>query len=141
MTIEELAQLHARCFQVPRPWAEAEFRDLLSDKKVFLLHRDQGFLIGRVVADEAELLTLAVSPDMRRHGIGRKLTTDFAETSALRGARQAYLEVAANNPAAIALYLDCGWHQVGVRPRYYGPNIDAKVMTLSLRPANIPVDR
>ena len=56
MTPEALAALHARCFPAhPRPWSAAEFSDLIGNRLNFLLIRPQGFLLGRVVADEAEL--------------------------------------------------------------------------------------
>lgn len=62
----ELAALHARCFTSPRPWLAREFAALLGHASIFLCHAPQGFLLGRVVVDEAELLTLAVTPEARR---------------------------------------------------------------------------
>ena len=123
-----MAALHARCFTTPRPWSEAEIGDVLSARGAFLLLRPQGFLIGRAIAGEAELLTLAVTPEARRQGIGRALLGAFAAAARERGATDAFLEVAANNAAARALYAGAGWVQAGRRRGYYGPGVDALVL-------------
>lgn len=140
MTPEALAALHARCFTTPRPWSAGEFAQLLDSPRCFLLTRPQdgppntplGFLLGRVIADEAELLTLAVAPEARRAGLGRDLTREFAATSRARGATGAFLEVAADNRAARALYAGLGWREAGRRRGYYGPGRDALVLSLAL---------
>ncbi|MDM7459073.1 MAG: GNAT family N-acetyltransferase [Paracoccus sp. (in: a-proteobacteria)] len=125
-----LATLHARCFHVPRPWSADEFDDLLGTPGTFLLHVPGAFLLGRALAGEAELLTLAVAPEQRRRGTGRALLARFAQTAWDRGAASAFLEVGAENVAARALYLGAGWVETGRRPRYYGPGEDAIVMRL-----------
>lgn len=143
MTPEALAALHARCFTTPRPWSAREFAQLLDSPRCFLLTRPRdgsadsraGFLLGRVIADEAELLTLAVAPQARRAGLGRDLTREFAATSRARGATGAFLEVAADNQAAQALYAGLGWREAGRRRGYYGPGLDALVLSLGLGPA------
>lgn len=135
MTPDDLALVHADCFDdAPRAWSAQEFRDLLAQPHTFLLTRPHGFLLGRVIADEAELLTLAVAPTSRRHGIGRDLTADFAATSRDRGAVTAFLEVAADNAPARALYTELGWQQAGLRRGYYRPGLDGLVMRLDLSP-------
>ncbi|MDM7459917.1 MAG: GNAT family N-acetyltransferase [Paracoccus sp. (in: a-proteobacteria)] len=125
-----LAALHARCFHVPRPWSADEFDDMLGQPGTFLLHASGAFLLGRALAGEAELLTLAVAPEQRRRGTGRALLARFAQTAWDRGAASAFLEVGAGNVAARALYLGAGWVEAGRRPRYYGPDEDAIVMRL-----------
>lgn len=132
MTPQTLAVLHRRCFDRPRPWTADEFAALLDSPHSFLLHQTAGFLLGRVIADEAELLTLAVDPDARRQGIGRALTSEFAAEAARRGARLAFLEVAADNRAAIALYQAQGWQEAGRRPGYYAAGTDALTLRLAL---------
>ncbi len=132
MTPDQLARLHAQCFTNPRPWAPEEFVGLLAGPGSFLLTRAQGFLLGRVVADEAELLTLAVAPEARRRGQGRQLVEEFAALARRRGAGVAFLEVAADNLAATQLYLAQGWRIAGRRPGYYGPKRDALTMRLEL---------
>ncbi|TJZ90460.1 GNAT family N-acetyltransferase [Paracoccus gahaiensis] len=130
---QALALLHARCFTRPRPWSAAEFDSLIALPGCFLLTLPQGFLLGRTVADEAELLTLAVAPEARRAGLGRRLIASFAGRARQMGAATAFLEVAADNPAARGLYAGTGWVEAGTRRRYYGPATDAIVMRLTLR--------
>lgn len=132
MTAQDLAALHARCFTHPPPWSAASFAALLDSPHVFLLQRTDGFLIGRAIAGEAELLTLAVAPDARRQGLGGALLQDFVAEAKRRGARDAFLEVASDNQAARALYAGQGWRQAGRRPDYYAPGIDALTLRLAL---------
>lgn len=133
MKPDALAALHARCFDRPRPWSASEFENLLASPSVFLLTDTHGFLLGRALAGEAELLTLAVAPDARRQGAGRRLTLRFAAAALARPSAEAFLEVAADNAAARRLYAGAGWVEAGVRRRYYGPHTDAIVMRLTLR--------
>ncbi len=132
MTPADMAALHARCFTRPRPWSESEFRDMASLPGAFLLTCPTGFLMGRTVADEAELLTLAVDPAARRAGTGRALVTRFAAGARTRAATRAFLEVASDNPAALALYESTGWRATGRRRGYYGAGVDAITMALDL---------
>lgn len=119
MTPAEMATLHAACFVTPRPWSAAEITDLLQSPLVFVIARPEGFLLGRVVAGEAELLTVAVAPDQRRLGTGHALVTDFLTEARKRGAESAFLEVAESNGAARALYARHGFEQAGKRRSYY----------------------
>lgn len=119
MTPAAMASLHARAFTTPRPWSEAEIADLLASPLVFALHEAGGVLLGRVVAGEAELLTLAVAPEQRRAGLGRRLVTAFLAEAARRGAESVFLEVAEPNAPARALYAACGFRPAGRRRAYY----------------------
>ncbi len=130
MSPEALARLHAACFTRPRPWSADEFAGLMAGTGAFLLTDAHGFLLGRVIADEAELLTLAVDPAHRRRGIAARLLARFKDRAATLGAVTAFLEVAADNRAARALYVGAGWTQAGSRRGYYAPGVDAVVMTL-----------
>ena len=137
MTPEALADLHARCFRSPPPWSAGDFTGFLADPLAFLLvEADAGFLLGRAVAGEAELLTLAVAPEARRLGLGRKLVARFLYQAQLRGAERAFLEVAADNTAAIALYESSGFQRAGIRRGYYqspeGHRTDALVLARNL---------
>ena len=139
MTPEALAALHGRCFRSPPPWSVADFTGFLGDPLAFLLvEGDAGLLLGRAVAGEAELLTLAVAPEARRLGLGRRLVARFLYQARLRGAGRAFLEVAADNAAAITLYESSGFLPAGRRKGYYrdegGQRIDALVMARDLPP-------
>ena len=131
-----MAALHAASFTMPRPWSAAEFRDLLTSPRVFALTAGpQGLLLGQVVVDEAELLTIAVHPGQQKKGLGRRLVQDFRTNAARRGAASAFLEVAATNAPALALYRACGFAETGRRRGYYhGPEgaVDAVLMRCGL---------
>ena len=139
MTPEALADLHARCFKTPPPWSAADFAGFIADPLAFLLvEGDAGFILGRAIAGEAELLTLAVAPEARRRGLGRKLLARFQYQASLRSAERAFLEVSAENAPAIALYESAGFTRVGLRRGYYqapsGQRIDALVLARDLQP-------
>lgn len=138
MTPEGLAALHAQVFRTPRPWTAAEFASLLGSPHCFLCQQPGGFVLGRAVADEAELLSMAVARARQRQGIGARLMAGFLAEALARGARTAFLEVAENNVAALALYRRAGFGEVGRRPGYYaepdGRKTDALVL---LRPLGV----
>ena len=140
MTPAEMAALHAAAMTTPRPWSEAEFAALLAQPGVFVTTGATGdaaaFALGRVVLDEAELLTIATHPDHRRRGLGRARLAAFEAEAAARGARTAHLEVAAGNAAALALYEGAGYARTGLRRGYYvaasGPAADAILLAKPL---------
>lgn len=127
LTVEQMAKLHMASFTTPRPWSADEIRDLLASPLCFAESRTEGFAMARVVAGEAEILTIAVDPGARGQGHGRALLAAILEQAAARGATQAFLEVAEDNPAALALYQTAGFAQTGRRRGYYkGPAGDAR---------------
>jgi [ribosomal protein S18]-alanine N-acetyltransferase len=119
MTPQDMAALHLACFTTPRPWSSAEIKDILDNPYCFVCTVPEGFAIGRAVAGEAELLTIAVAPAAQGRGIGAALIDDFLAKAKLRQSESAFLEVAENNGAAISLYVKKGFVQTGQRPRYY----------------------
>jgi [ribosomal protein S18]-alanine N-acetyltransferase len=143
MTPAEMAALHALCFTHPPAWSQATFAAFANDPLCFTLTEADSLLIGRAVAGESELLTLAVAPQNRRRGLGRNLINRFIYQSGLRGADQAFLEVAADNSPAIALYAAAGFTQTGRRKGYYRapgqPPVDAILMTRALVRREPPV--
>jgi [ribosomal protein S18]-alanine N-acetyltransferase len=96
-----------------------------------------GFSLSRLVADEAELLLLAVRRGQQRRGIGRALLADFATAASGRRARLLHLEVRDGNPAA-RLYEQAGYSLAGRRRDYYlgadGRRYDALTMTKKVAP-------
>lgn len=136
----ELAQAHAGGFDAP--WAEDAFEDLLDGDGVFaFLARDDdgapaGMVLGRVAASEMEILTLAVAGSARRRGVAKALMTAALGAARQAGAQDAFLEVAVDNAAAVALYESLGYRRAGLRRGYYdrGPQglADALVMRLDL---------
>ncbi|GAA0614667.1 GNAT family N-acetyltransferase [Brevundimonas kwangchunensis] len=129
-----LAALHATAFDAP--WDAAAFADLLAGPGVFVVESEAGFILMRAVADEAEILTLAVRPDARGRGEGGRLTAEGVAEAAERGAHRVFLEVADDNASALAVYRRAGFEEAGRRLRYYaradGSRRDAMLLTLNL---------
>jgi ribosomal-protein-alanine N-acetyltransferase len=91
-----------------------------------------GFVLARVVADEAEILTLAVHPAQQRRGIANLLLHDAERRAERDGARSMFLEVAKPNTGARSLYTARGYLQVGTRRGYYAGGVDALVLRRAL---------
>ena len=94
-----------------------------------------GFSLVRAVADEAELLLIAVAPGHHRRGIGRRLLDDFMERARNDGIARVHLEVREGNPA-VAMYRTVGFSPVGRRRNYYhgddGKRFDAITLAYHL---------
>jgi len=130
-----LAAIHAACFPPVEQWNANVMGLQLGLLGGFgLLHPTGGFVLARVAADEAEILTIAVQPAVQRKGLGRLLLRAVMEEATTRGAKKMFLEVAPENTAARALYAGFGFIQVGYRPRYYPEGGDALVLCASLVP-------
>ncbi|WP_299878301.1 GNAT family N-acetyltransferase [uncultured Sulfitobacter sp.] len=132
---DALARLHRAAFTVSRPWHAAEIADLLNAPHVTLFRDPHGFALTRLVAGEAELLTIAVDPAHHRQGIAETLLRDWL--ASLEGrAQTAFLEVAADNAAAQSLYAKIGFGEVARRAGYYAranaTDVDAVIMRLAL---------
>ncbi len=132
MTPETLAEIHKQAFAGQRGWSAQEFSTLLANAHVFLVTTDNGFALGRVIADEAELLTLATAPSARRQGQARTCLHQFEDMARTRGATRAFLEVSADNRAAYALYSASRYRLIATRNAYYshadGRYSDALIM-------------
>ena len=141
-----MAVAHADSFE--DSWSAGDIAALLASPGAFaILVRDDAdaiaaFALARAAADEAELLTLAVTPGVRRQGLGAALVEAVAGAAAAGGARRLILEVAADNTAALALYRRAGFAPVGARAAYYrrvGGASDALVFARDLtRDLNSP---
>lgn len=128
-----LAAIHAEAFPPREQWgADAMALQLGLLGAAGWLAGDAGFVLFRVAADEAEILTLAVRPGCRRRGIGRALLEAALASAREAGATAMFLEVAADNEAAAALYATAGFGEVGRRRRYYPGGGDARVLRAAL---------
>lgn len=126
---KELENLHRLCFP-HKPWSASDFADL-KKSGCDIIASQHGFVVWRVVADEAEIITIGVHPDARKSGIASAMLTLVENDVMKRGGKKLFLEVAENNIAAIKLYTTNGFKQIGVRPKYYD-GIDALLMEKSL---------
>ncbi len=131
---ERLAALHRRCFP-EEAWTAEAFEALLAMPGChgwLTTEDDSGdspltaLLLARRAADEAEILTLCVSPEHRRQMLAKRLVRRLIETLSHDGADVIHLEVAINNHAARALYGGFGFVEIGRRPDYYNARTQAE---------------
>ncbi|WP_299375077.1 GNAT family N-acetyltransferase [uncultured Tateyamaria sp.] len=140
MTPEAAAAIHTAAFVTSRAWDASEISALVAAPHTHLTSTGpDGFAIWRAIAGEAELLTIAVHPTAQGRGVGRRLMHAWT-TAATPLAQSAFLEVAADNAAACALYARFGFAHVARRTGYYARGdgrVDALVMRAAL-PLTIP---
>lgn len=135
---DALADIHATAFDGENgaAWDAAAIVRLLALPGARVEAEADGFILILVAADEAEVLTLAVRPEARGRGLGRRLVEAAAQTARENGAAHLFLEVADDNAAALALYARAGFVETGRRPGYYarpgGVRRDALVMAREL---------
>ncbi|MCF6430767.1 MULTISPECIES: GNAT family N-acetyltransferase [unclassified Leisingera] len=119
LTPKKMAATHAAAFTRSRPWRAAEFASLLDSPLVFAAGDARCFALVRVIADEAELLTIATDPAHQRQGLARRCMAEWESAVRDRGAAEAFLEVAEDNAPAQALYRAGGFAECGRRKGYY----------------------
>lgn len=131
-----IAALHAASFH--RGWSDGDLESMLIDRAV-LAHRAMlgrslvGFILSRVVVDEAEILSVAVSNNRRSKGLARKLLDLHLRRLAGLGARAVFLEVDQDNVPALRLYKRASFREVGRRDAYYRDAAGKTTAALVLR--------
>jgi ribosomal-protein-alanine N-acetyltransferase len=132
---EAVAALHATSFR--RGWSEDEVERLLLDRQV-VAHRAvkgpalAGFILSRMAAGEAEILSVAVASRWRGRGLARRLLDLHLRRLAGLGVRAVFLEVEDGNMPALRLYDRAGFREAGRRPGYY-PRESGAAVALVLR--------
>ncbi|MFC4222679.1 tRNA (adenosine(37)-N6)-threonylcarbamoyltransferase complex transferase subunit TsaD [Lysinibacter cavernae] len=127
-------------------WSRASMQQELSaDHRRYIVLVDGDRLVGYAGllcargGGEGDIQTIAVLPDYRGRGLGRRMLATLCNEARDRGAREVFLEVRADNPTAEGLYASVGFERLGIRPGYYQPdNIDAVMMRLNLD--SVPAD-
>ncbi len=128
-----LAAIHAAAFPPTEAWGEDAIGLQLALAGSFgLIDPRGGMLLGRVMADEAEVLTLAVAPAVRRFGIAMALLSAARAEITARGGKAVFLEVSVGNLAAQALYRRFGFVEVGRRQRDHADLSDALVLRMKI---------
>jgi ribosomal-protein-alanine N-acetyltransferase len=123
MTVSDLpsvAAIEKKGYQFP--WGEDIFRDCLKARYDCWVceERDKvlGYCIASIAVGEGHVLNLCVDPAEQGQGIGRKLLENLIDSARGR-AETVFLEVRPSNTAAIALYENMGFNEIGIRKGYY----------------------
>ncbi len=122
---DQIAELHKLCFP-KKPWGADDFADL-KKSGCDIIASQNGFVVWRVVADEAEIITIGVAPAARGGGIASAMLGLVEMDAKKNGAVKMFLEVAEDNAPARKLYEGAGYKIVGRRPKYYD-GVDAILM-------------
>ena len=134
--LAEVMAIERRSFTAP--WEESTFRGLMRRPTASLLVAERegevvAYSVTWFAADEAELGDIAVLPESRGGGLGRRMLEEAVAACRKRGTRSLFLEVREANRVARQLYHSAGFEVVGVRKQYYNePVEDAIVMRLDL---------
>jgi [ribosomal protein S18]-alanine N-acetyltransferase len=134
-----VAEIHAASFD--RPWGLMEFERLMMEDNI-LAHVAVGggrsdpaeaFVLSRLAADEAEILSIAVNPKRRGQGLSAKLLGVHSDMLVLNRVRTLFLEVEDGNAPALALYARQGFTEVSRREAYYRKSDGSAATALVMR--------
>lgn len=133
--LSAVSEIDALCFE--EPWPRHSFAyELTTNYSICLVaEEEKGRIVAAIVVwvivDEAHIATIAVHPECQGQGIGERLLAEGLIAAAERGAETSMLEVRVGNAAAIKLYKKFGYHEVGIREKYYqNNNEDALLLNL-----------
>ncbi len=133
-----ILKLHNVCFDTP--WEPKAINEILSMPRVgaLIISKDdqpEGFALLRVAVDEAEIISIGISPNARRAGQAGRLLQSLITNAGRQGALKIFLEVNENNLAARRLYEKLGFEAVGRRKGYYisvNEKTDALIYSLEI---------
>ncbi len=133
---QTLSRLHATAFA--RPWDAHEFERMLCERSteahaLWRGHGVQGFALSRKVADEAEILTIVLSPSIRGGGHSHRLLGEHLTALGFAGVRNVHLEVDEGNAPALKLYTRHGFSKTGERTGYYARPDGSRATALTMR--------
>ena len=140
--LDDLARLERLCFS--RPWSRQALKEELTNPAAcFLVGEEAGEVLGyagmHCAAGECYVDNVAVFPEARRQGVGRKLVEALLQAAAARGGEFLSLEVRPSNLEALALYRGLGFREVGRRRRFYDdPVEDGLLLTKDLEKEEDP---
>ena len=124
--LNEIVALHKQCFP-DKPWSESDFMELKKSGCEIVASKN-GFIVWRTTADEAEIITIGVTPNMRRSGIAESMILLMEQELKKQSVINIFLEVSEVNYPAKKLYEKLGFKAVGKRPKYYD-GTDAIIMS------------
>lgn len=133
--LNAIAKLETRCFH--DPWKEEDFRSSYAQPVCYgVVVEDDGVIVGYACAillfESGDVANVAVAPEYRRQGLGKRLLCWIEEKAKSLGVERLFLEVRVSNHSARALYAGYGFEEISVRKRYYEDGEDALVMQKNL---------
>ena len=115
MYIEQTVHAH--------PWTRGNFTDALNSDSICKVYEAEGEMLGYLVlmpaVDEVQLLNISIAAEHQRKGLGRRLLGEAMKMACGMSMRRMLLEVRPSNVAALGLYRDAGFHEIGLRRGYY----------------------
>ncbi len=129
--VSDIANIEKQCFSTP--WSENAIRESMNAGTFFYIARINNTACGYMglskIAGEGYVTNVAVIPEFRRKGIGKKIL-EFAICDSKHELEFISLEVRVSNQGAISLYKNFNFENVGIRKRFYtNPVEDAYIMT------------
>ncbi|MEL6958134.1 MAG: GNAT family N-acetyltransferase [Pseudomonadota bacterium] len=140
LTAEGLALTHSMAFD-GKGWSEATFESYLNDQQTLIFGTDSCFAVVRLLASEAEILTLATRPSGQGKGRATRMLLGALDQLEDVGVEVVYLDVSDQNTAARALYAKCGFTGFDLRHNYYRDGTTAICMRADLKRSNPPKPR
>ena len=136
--LERLTEIHLNAFGAQHSWSSAAIESALASERVaaigiWIEEAWGGFALVQRVEPEAEILTFAIDPEAQNKGYGQALLGAVLQEVEGRGVTRIFLEVAADNDPALALYRGAGFTEDGRRSGYYSregvQSVDAILMS------------
>ena len=131
--IDKVCEIENDSFSMPWP-ATGFFTYLIREDALFIVACEDDEILGYCglicVPDEGDITNVAVQKDCRGRGIGKKLISEIIKRGAEKGVKKIFLEVRVSNEAAIALYKNAGFVQVGLRKNYYEKPVEDAIIML-----------
>jgi ribosomal-protein-alanine N-acetyltransferase len=139
-----LAAIHEKCFS--DHWKVSSFNQLLSQNVFFGFaacdsgkNEIFGFILGKIVCKEVEIITFCVLEEFRRQGIGKSLLNALIHYSQKKSASEIFLEVPEDNIAAISLYKSFGYEEISRRGNYYRENHQSNNALVMFKNMDCPI--
>ncbi|MDR0581116.1 MAG: ribosomal protein S18-alanine N-acetyltransferase [Holosporaceae bacterium] len=118
---ETLAKIHRRCFN--DDWSAESFQELLSQNVFFgFIYKEEkpgGFILGKIVCHEIEIITFCVLPELQNRRIGKTLLMKIDDYAVHHFVNNIFLEVSEDNVVARKIYEDFGYKEISRRAGYY----------------------
>jgi len=135
--LPQIAAIESKIF--PDPWSVELFAHKIEDPNtIFYIAEDRegikGYAILQLIAPEAEVINIAVTPSARQQGIGQALLEALLHEAKIQQIETIHLEVRESNQAAKALYNALGFQEIGLRKHYYNnPREHAILMSCQIK--------